>query len=55
MKFSKTKLKRCKNCVYYERIGDWHFCINSKYYKQHKLKILCPIPLICFRKEKKNA
>lgn len=55
MKFYKTKLKRCSNCAYYKRIGNWHFCIYSNLYKKYKLEALCPIPLICFRKEKKNA
>ena len=53
MKFQKIKLKRCKDCAYYKRIGNYHFCINSKCYRKYKLELLCPIPLICFRKEKK--
>ena len=54
MKYGKFKLKRCEGCTYYEKIGRLHFCVNSKYNKKHNLKILCAIPLICFRKKVKK-
>lgn len=55
MKFGKIKLRRCKNCKYYENIGNLHFCNNSKIYKYYGLKVLHSIPLFCFRKEKTNG
>lgn len=63
MTFGKIKLKRCKKCKYYKRLGQhFHFCGYDKYYSKHPMdyetgdifwtyKI---IPLICFRKERIN-
>lgn len=57
MKFGKFKLNRCKNCLYYKKLGNnIHFCIFDKYIKHpmdyesncHGYRI---IPLICFNKK----
>ena len=40
MKFAKIKLKRCKNCKYYKKIGNLHFCINNALYKNYGYETL---------------
>lgn len=40
MKFAKTKLKRCKNCKYYKRIGNLHFCIYNELYEKYGYEAL---------------
>ena len=53
MKFFKIKTRRCKNCVYYKKIGKrFHYCINSTEYRKYGFEAVKCIPLICFRKKK---
>lgn len=54
MKFAKFKIKRCKDCIYYKKIGDnIHYCKNNIYYKKYGFdNVLTAIPLICFKKQK---
>lgn len=51
MKFAKIKLSRCKNCIHYKKIGQLHFCTNTKYLKKYKIEGLGYIPLFCFKKK----
>lgn len=54
MKFAKFKIKRCKDCIYYKKIGNHiHYCTNNIFYKKYGLdSVLNAIPLICFKKQK---
>ena len=53
MKFAKTKLKRCKKCQYYKRIGDMHFCINNALYKNFGCEALRNYSINMFQEEEK--
>lgn len=54
MKFSKPKIKRCKNCIYYQRKGvNIHAC-TEKGIRKYNLHLLAPLKLICFRKKVEN-
>ena len=53
MRFTKIKLKRCKNCIYYRELGRLRYCVKTKYFKKDgDLELICPIPLMCFKKKR---
>lgn len=54
MKLFKIKIKKCKDCIYYRKEGNFHFCIPKKYYDMGLNNVVGHMKVICFRKIKRK-